>query len=74
MDVQDPTQPNGPQVRLWNQDDFKARHNDAKDHTFAHVRTDSVAQQLREMQPWQRGHEARYEQMERALDCGVTKW
>ena len=58
--------PTVPQVRLWNQDDFKARHNDAKDHTFAHVRTDSVAQQLREMQPWQRGHEARYEQMERA--------
>ncbi|MED5347692.1 MAG: hypothetical protein VYE01_07025, partial [Pseudomonadota bacterium] len=32
--------PTVPQVRLWNQDDFKARHNDAKDHTFAHVRTD----------------------------------
>jgi hypothetical protein len=25
-----------------------------------------VAQKLRKMQPWQQGHEARYEQMERA--------
>lgn len=58
--------PTIPQVRLWNQDDFEPRHNDAKDHTFAHPRTDSVAQQLRKMQPWQKGHEARYEQMERA--------
>ena len=58
--------PTVPQVQLWNQDDFDALHNDARDHTFAHVRTDSVAQKLRKMQPWQQGHEARYEQTERA--------
>lgn len=58
--------PSIPQVRLWNQDDFGALHNDATDHAFAQVRTDSVAQILRNMQPWQQGHEARYEQMERA--------
>ena len=30
------------------------------------MRNDSVAQIFRTMQPWQKGHEARYEQMERA--------
>ena len=58
--------PTVPQVRLWNTDDFEALHNDARDHTFARMRHDSVAQVFRTMQPWQKGHEARYEQMERA--------
>ena len=53
-------------MRLWNTDDFDALHNDARDHTFAHIRPDSVAQMLRTMHPWQQGHEGRYEQMERA--------
>ena len=30
------------------------------------MRRDSVAHTLRTMQPWQQGHEARYEQMQRA--------
>jgi hypothetical protein len=58
--------PSIPQIRLWNLDDFDAVHNDARDHTFAHMRRDSVAQVFRTMQPWQQGHEARYEQMQRA--------
>ncbi len=58
--------PQVPQVRLWNTEDFEAIHNDARDHTFAHMRQDSVANTFRTMQPWQKGHEARYEQMERA--------
>ena len=58
--------PRLPQVRLWNTDDFEAIHNDARDHTFAHMRNDSVAQILRKTHPWQQGHESRYEQMERA--------
>ncbi len=58
--------PTVPQVRLWNTDDFDELHNDARDHTFARMRHDSVAQVFRTMQPWQKGHEARYEQMERA--------
>ena len=58
--------PNQPQVRLWNTDDFEEVHNDARDHTFAHMRTDSVAHTLRRVLPWQRGHEVRYEQMQRA--------
>ncbi len=58
--------PRVPQVRLWNLDDFEAMQNDARDHTFAHIRRDSVAQELRKMLPWQQGHEVRYEQMERA--------
>ncbi|MEM8768920.1 MAG: phytanoyl-CoA dioxygenase family protein [Pseudomonadota bacterium] len=58
--------PQVPQVRLWNMDDFDDIHNDARDHTFAHMRKDSVAQMMRKMLPWQQGHEARYEQMERA--------
>ncbi len=58
--------PQIPQVRLWNTDDFDAVHNDARDHTFAHMRSDSVANTLRTMLPWQKGHELRYEQMERA--------
>lgn len=58
--------PQVPQVRLWNTDDFDAMHNDARDHTFAHMRHDSVASLLRTMLPWQQGHEVRYEQMERA--------
>lgn len=58
--------PQQPQVRLWNDSDFAAVHNDPSDHTFAHMRTDSVAQVFRTMQPWQKGHETRYEQMQRA--------
>lgn len=58
--------PTVPQVRLWNLDDFDEVHNDARDHTFAHMRRDSVAQVFRTMQPWQLGHESRYEQMQRA--------
>ena len=57
--------PRVPQVRLWNTDDFAAVHNDPRDHTFAHMRGDSVAHTLRAMQPWQKGHEARYELMQR---------
>lgn len=54
------------QVKRWNTSDFEALHNDASDHTFALMRHDSVAQIFRNMQPWQQGHEARYEQMQRA--------
>jgi hypothetical protein len=54
------------QVKRWNTDDFERIHNDASDHTFALMRHDSVAQIFRTMQPWQKGHEARYEQMQRA--------
>lgn len=54
------------QVRRWDMGDFDAMHNDASDHMFALMRSDSVAQALRAMQPWQKGHEARYEQMQRA--------
>ncbi|MEM7115948.1 MAG: hypothetical protein AAF614_26135, partial [Chloroflexota bacterium] len=57
--------PQVPQVRLWNTDDFESVHNDARDHTFAHMRTDSVANTLRTILPWQQGHEVRYEQMQR---------
>ena len=54
------------QVRRWNTEDFERIHNDPSDHTFALMRQDSVAQIFRTMQPWQKGHEARYEQMQRA--------
>jgi len=57
--------PRVPQVKLWNTEDFRAVHNDPRDHTFARMRDDSVAQTLRRMQPWQKGHEARYELMQR---------
>ncbi len=50
----------------WNTDDLGAIQNDASDHVFATMRFDSVAHVLREMQPWQSGHEARYELMQRA--------
>lgn len=58
--------PRVPQVRLWNTDDFEALHNDPSDHTFARPRFDSVGRALRRMQPWQQGHEARYELVQRA--------
>ena len=58
--------PKVPQLRLWNTDDLDAVHNGPDDHTFAHMRLDSVAQVLRAMQPWQQGHEARYELLQRA--------
>ena len=54
------------QVRCWDMSDYKQMHNSPDDHTFAVMRQDSVAQVLRTMQPWQKGHEARYEQMQRA--------
>lgn len=58
--------PSVSQVKRWNMDDFDRIHNDPSDHTFAVMRHDSVAQVLRTMQPWQKGHESRYEQMQRA--------
>ncbi len=54
------------QVRLWNTADFGDVHNDPSDHTFATMRFDSVAHVLRGMQPWQQGHEARLELVQRA--------
>ncbi|MCB1688674.1 MAG: phytanoyl-CoA dioxygenase family protein [Halioglobus sp.] len=54
------------QVKRWDMEDFEQIHNDASDHTFALMRHDSVAQVFRTMQPWQKGHESRYEQMQRA--------
>ena len=53
------------QTRQWNTADLDAAHNDPSDHIFATARFDSVAHVLRSMQPWQQGHEARYELMER---------
>ncbi len=58
--------PTTSQVRQWNLDDFDEHHNDARDHVFAKTQPGSVAERLRVMLPWQRGHEERYEQMERA--------
>ncbi len=58
--------PTVPQVRLWNTDDLAALHNDPSDHVFATMVFDSVGQELRRMQPWQQGHEARYELVQRA--------
>jgi hypothetical protein len=57
--------PRVPQVRLWNTEDLEAVHNDPSDHTFATMRFDSVAHELRRMQPWQQGHEARLELVQR---------
>ncbi len=53
------------QCRLWNTDDLDRVHNDFRDHTFARKRRDSVGEVLRTMHPWQRGHEARYELVQR---------
>ena len=58
--------PRGPQQRLWNTADLPALHNDPRDHSFAHPGSDTVAQRLRRLAPWQKGHEGRYEQMQRA--------
>lgn len=58
--------PRVPQVRLWNTEDLDALHNDPADHTFATMRFDSVGHVLRGMQPWQQGHEARLELVQRA--------
>jgi hypothetical protein len=55
-----------PQVKRWHTADLEEAQNDASDHVFATMRFDSVAHILRQMQPWQQGHEARYELMERA--------
>jgi len=57
--------PSVSQVRCWNTVDLDDLHNDPSDHVFATMRFDSVAHVLRQMQPWQQGHEARYELMER---------
>lgn len=54
------------QVKRWNTQDFDEFQNDASDHTFALMRHDSAAAVFRTMQPWQKGHEGRYEQMQRA--------
>lgn len=53
------------QTKLWNTDDLEAHQNDAADHRFATMRFDSVAQVLRKEHPWQLGHEARYELVQR---------
>jgi hypothetical protein len=58
--------PRVPQTRLWNTDDLSDVHNDFSDHTFARKRRDSVGEILRAMQPWQQGHEARLELVQRA--------
>ena len=58
--------PRVPQVRLWNTDDLDAFHNDASDHVFASVQPGRAASELRRMHPWQQGHEARYELVQRA--------
>ncbi len=55
------------QVRRFNLDDFEALHNEPSDHVFATTRPDTVAERLRKMHPWQQGHEARYELMQRTL-------
>ena len=57
--------PRVPQVRLWNTGDLDEVHNDPSDHTFATMRFDSVGNVLRKMQPWQHGHEARLELVQR---------
>jgi hypothetical protein len=54
------------QVRRFNLDDFEERHNGPSDHVFATTRPGTVAERLRKMHPWQQGHEARYELMQRA--------
>ena len=58
--------PREPQQRLWNTADLATVHNDARAHSFAYPGSDTVAQRFRRMAPWQRGHEGRYEQMQRA--------
>lgn len=58
--------PTQPQVRLWNLDDFEALHNPPSDHVFATIDPGSVAAAFRKMQPWQKGHETRLEQVARA--------
>ena len=57
--------PSVPQVRLWDLSDFEVMQNPPSDHVFATVAEGTVAERLRKMQPWQQGHEARYELMER---------
>jgi hypothetical protein len=57
--------PRIPQVCLWNTDDLAEIHNDFSDHTFARKRRDSAGEILRAMHPWQQGHEARYELVQR---------
>lgn len=58
--------PQVPQQCLWDTADLPALQNGAQDHSFAHPGSDTVAQRFRRMAPWQRGHEGRYEQMQRA--------
>ena len=58
--------PRVPQVRLWNTEDRERVHNDFSEHQFAVVRTVSVGHIFRSMQPWQQGHESRYETIQRA--------
>ena len=54
------------QQRNWNTADLAAFQNDPSDHIFATMRFDSVGNVLRKMQPWQGGHEARLELVQRA--------
>lgn len=54
------------QQRRWNLEDLESFQNDVSDHIFATMRFDSVANVLRKMQPWQLGHEARMELVQRA--------
>jgi hypothetical protein len=54
------------QQRNWNTADLAAFQNDPSDHIFATMRFDSVGNVLRRMQPWQGGHEARLELVQRA--------
>lgn len=58
--------PRVPQQRHWNTADLASFQNDPSDHVFATMRFDSVGNVLRKMQPWQQGHEARSELVQRA--------
>jgi hypothetical protein len=56
--------PSCDQRRQWNTDDYDELV-DHTDHTFATWRTDSVASVLRKPQPWQQGHDHRYDLVKR---------
>jgi hypothetical protein len=53
------------QQRHWRTDDLDTFQNDPSDHIFATMRFDSVGNVLRKMQPWQIGHEARSDLVQR---------
>ncbi|MDG2307527.1 MAG: phytanoyl-CoA dioxygenase family protein [Candidatus Binatia bacterium] len=54
-----------PQRRLWNTDDLKALQNGPDDHIFARFADDSVAKQLRHVEPWCDNADYRLEQVQR---------